>query len=96
MIAKHVEMQKKIVGGRFAVARAVRTRKVRDRIREILPDCIFVILTMDIEVVKKRLTGPADQGGPWVPGPPWILRFIKQKKNLKKNLTGFLRGTTLT
>ena len=57
VIAKHVLMQKIRVGGRFAVAREVPTRKARECIRKILPDCIFAILTMDTEIVKKRLKG---------------------------------------
>ena len=36
------------------------------------------------KIFSSIAAGPADQGGPWVPGPPWILRFNKQKKKKKK------------
>ena len=54
-MAKHIRGQKARIGGNFAVAHAVTTREMRDCVREVLPDCIFVTLTMTREAQKKRV-----------------------------------------
>ena len=54
-LAKYIETQKKRIGGDFVVAKAIGSRKERDQIRKVFPECIFVILTISKEFQKKRL-----------------------------------------
>ena len=55
MICKGVEGQKKRLGGDFAVAHVVFSRKSRDLCRKECPDIVFITLTMTEECQKKRL-----------------------------------------
>ena len=55
MVAKDVAKQKARIGGNFAVAHAVPFRGIRDEIRMIIPDCIFIVLTVNIDCQTKRL-----------------------------------------
>ena len=52
-LAKDIKAQKARLGGHFIVARAIPTRKMMDAIKEVLPDCIFILLTMSKESQKK-------------------------------------------
>ena len=54
-MAKDIDTQKKRIGGNFSIAQAVNSEKMRDYIRTILPDCIFITLTMNEEAQHKRL-----------------------------------------
>merc|ERR1711997_191559 len=54
-MAKDILVQKNRIGGDFAVAHAVMTREMRDHIRTVLPDCIFITLSMTNETQKKRI-----------------------------------------
>ena len=53
--AKYIEIQKKRIGGDFVVAKAIGSKKERDQIRKVFPECIFVMLTITKEFQKKRL-----------------------------------------
>ena len=55
-LAKHIDGQKKKIGGNFVVSHIITTRKLRDNIRTILPDCIFVLLSISKETQKKRIS----------------------------------------
>jgi len=49
--------ERKRIGGDWAIATVAFTRALRDHIRSVLgPDLIFVILSMDEEEVRKRVT----------------------------------------
>ena len=54
-MAKDILVQKQRLGGDFAVAHAVTSRDMRDHIRTILPDCIFIVLSMTDETQRKRI-----------------------------------------
>ena len=54
-MAKDVAAQKKRIGGNFSIAEAVTSRAFRDHIRQTIPDCIFITLTMAKEAQVKRL-----------------------------------------
>ena len=54
-MAKDIEIQRKRLGGNFVVARAIGSKKERNHIRSMLPDCIFIILSMTKESQMKRL-----------------------------------------
>ena len=54
-IAKSVGVQKARVGGDFAIAQAVTSQDHRECIRTILPDVIFIILSLTKESQKKRI-----------------------------------------
>ena len=54
-MAKDILVQKQRLGGDFAVAHAVMKRDMRDHIRTILPDCIFVVLSLTDETQCKRI-----------------------------------------
>jgi len=54
-MAKDILVQKQRLGGDFAVAHAVTSRDMRDHIRTILPDCIFIVLSMTDETQQKRI-----------------------------------------
>ena len=60
--AKYIEVQKKRIGGDFVVAKAIGSRKERDQIRKVFPECIFVILTITKEFQKKRLLARHGEG----------------------------------
>ena len=55
MVCKGIEGQKRRLGGDFAVAHVVFSRKSRDLCRKECPDIIFITLTMTEECQKKRL-----------------------------------------
>ena len=55
IIAKDVDVQKKRIGGNFAVAHAVNNQEMRECIRQILPDVIFITLTLTKESQRKRI-----------------------------------------
>ena len=55
MVAKDVAKQKCRIGGNFAVAHAVPFREIRDEIRTIIPNCIFIVLTVNYDCQTKRL-----------------------------------------
>ena len=54
-MAKDVAAQKKQIGGNFSIAEAVPSRAFRDHIRQTIPDCIFITLTIAKEAQMKRL-----------------------------------------
>ena len=54
-MAKDIDVQKKRIGGNFAIAQAVTSEEMRNHIRLVLPDCIFITLTMTKEAMIKRL-----------------------------------------
>ena len=60
--AKYIEGQRKRIGGDFVVAKAIGSRKERDQIRKVFPECIFVILTITKEFQKKRLLARHGEG----------------------------------
>ena len=54
--AKEIKKQKERIGGNWAIAFAVLTRKQRDELRRILgPDLIFIVLNITLECNNKRL-----------------------------------------
>ena len=55
LIAKDVGVQKKRIGGNFAVAHAVNNQEMRECIRQIVPDVIFITLTLTKETQRKRI-----------------------------------------
>ena len=55
IIAKDVDVQKKRIGGNFAVAHAVNNQEMRECIRQIVPDVIFITLTLTKETQRKRI-----------------------------------------
>ena len=48
-MAKDIKVQKEHLGGDFVIAQAITSRDMRDHIRTILPDTIFIILSMTQE-----------------------------------------------
>ena len=50
-----VRAQKNRIGGTFAIAQAVTSRELRDHIRTVLPECIFIVLTLTKESQLKRI-----------------------------------------
>ena len=56
-MAEEVKKQKQRIGGSFAVSFAVTDRKMRDCIRSIVPEVIFVVLTLSEESQAQRLQG---------------------------------------
>ena len=54
-MAKYVLQQKNRIGGDFVVAQAVFSQDMRDHIRTILPDCIFITLSVTRETQEKRI-----------------------------------------
>ena len=58
VIANDVARQKKRLGGTFAVAHAVATRKSRDYLRQLMgPDLVFVVLNLTRKCAGARLKG---------------------------------------
>ena len=55
ILAKDINVQKKRIGGNFSIAEAVPSRAFRDHIRQTIPDCIFITLTIAKEAQMKRL-----------------------------------------
>ena len=54
-LARSILTQRLRIGGNFAIAQAVTSRDIRDCIRQILPDCIFITLTLTKEAQRERL-----------------------------------------
>ena len=55
MIAKQVDIQRKRIGGNFAVAHAVTSEELREHIRNLIPDVIFITLSLTKESQMKRI-----------------------------------------
>ena len=55
MLAKDIDIQRKRIGGNFVVAYAINSQELRDYVRKILPDVIFITLTLSKESQKKRI-----------------------------------------
>ena len=55
-MSKDIDVQRKRIGGNFAIAQAVTSREFRDHIRLTLPDCTFITLTLTKENQLKRIT----------------------------------------
>ena len=72
-MAEDVGKQKKRIGGNFAVAQAIARRSIRDHVRTILPDCIFVVLSLSEETQLKRIK--ARHGGD--SAPEAAIKFLK-------------------
>ena len=62
LISKDILAQKKHMGGNFAVALAVTSQDMRDLIRSIIPDCIFITLTLTEETQAKRVKERHEDG----------------------------------
>ena len=54
-MAKSVNIQRKRIGGNFVVAKAIMSKEQREEIRQIIPDCIFINLTISKETQEKRI-----------------------------------------
>ena len=54
-MAKTVNIQRKRIGGDFVVAKAIMSKEQREEIRQIIPDCIFINLTISKETQEKRI-----------------------------------------
>jgi len=52
-IAKTIDGQRKRVGGNFSVAHAVNSQEIRESVRQIIPDVIFITLTLTRETQRK-------------------------------------------
>ena len=72
LLAQDIDIQRKRIGGNFVVAYALNSQGLRDYIREILPDVIFITLSMSRESQKKRI----------------LARHGENEENLVKILTG--------
>ena len=72
LLAKDIDIQRKRIGGNFVVAYALNSQELREYIREILPDVIFITLSMSRESQKKRI----------------LARHGENEENLVKILTG--------
>jgi len=60
-MAKEIDRQRKRIGGNFVIAYAIATQEQRNHIREILPECNFITLTLSKETQKKRLLARHDE-----------------------------------
>ena len=54
-MSNYVKAEKSRIGGDWVVAQAVPSRALRDEIRKLLPNVIFITLTIDEEALKTRL-----------------------------------------
>ena len=54
-VSKEINVQRKRIGGDFAVALAIPNRECRDYVRTIVPDCIFVTMNLTRDTQKKRV-----------------------------------------
>ena len=54
-LAKHIDGQRKKIGGDFVVSHVITSRSSRENIRSILPDCIFILLSVSKETQQKRV-----------------------------------------
>ena len=62
-MAQDVATQKKRIGGDFVVAQAVPSRMFRDLVKTVVPDCVFVTLTLTKDAQRKRITSRGDSKG---------------------------------
>jgi len=60
-VAKEIDRQRKRIGGNFLVAHATAKQGQRNHIRDIIPDCIFITLTLSKEGQKKRILARHDE-----------------------------------
>ena len=60
-MAKEIDRQRKRVGGDFVVAFATQKEQQRNLIRKILPDCIFITLSLTKEAQRRRLLSRHDE-----------------------------------
>ena len=62
-MCKDILAEKKRIGGQWAVAQAVPTRKLRDQIRKDLgAECIFITLSLSAETNRKRVEARHSEG----------------------------------
>jgi len=54
-LAKHIDGQRKKIGGDFVLSHVIPTRNLRENIRNVLPDCIFILLSISKETQQKRV-----------------------------------------
>ena len=54
-MSKDLDIQRKRIGGDFVIAQAIATRELRDHCRTILPDCVFITMTLTKENQLKRV-----------------------------------------
>ena len=54
-LAKNVGDQKKRIGGNFAVAHAIPNQDLRDHIRKVIPEVIFIVMSLTKENQMKRI-----------------------------------------
>ena len=54
-MAENIKIQRKRIGGNFAIAQAVTSQDMREFIRQFLPDCIFITLSLTREGQKNRV-----------------------------------------
>ena len=54
-MAKSVNIRRKRIGGNFVVAKAIMSKEQREEIRQLMPDCIFINLTISKETQEKRI-----------------------------------------
>ena len=58
MVAEDIVWQKRRLGGTFAVAHAVATRKSRDYLKQVMgPDLVFIVLNLTRKCASARLKG---------------------------------------
>ena len=53
-VAQDIKKQKNRIGGNFAVTETATKRSLRDAIKEVIPECIFITLTLSRETQRKR------------------------------------------
>ena len=54
-MAEDVKRQHSRIGGDFAVANAIPRRSIRDEIRKVLPEVIFVLLSLSKDSQRERI-----------------------------------------
>lgn len=77
LMCREVEIQRKRLGGDFAVAYLVQTRKSRDLCRALCPNLVFITMTMTEECQRKRLEGRF--GGQEIP--PFLIRLFEESEH---------------
>ena len=61
-VAKTAALQKKRIGGDFVISMACTSRMLRDYIRTVVPECIFVTLTLTAQAQRKRIAARHGEG----------------------------------
>ena len=74
-LAKDIKIQKERIGGNFVIAKAIGSIDERDQVRKILPDCIFIILTLSKESQQERLLKRHGDGKAGVALTKLLVRF---------------------